>query len=99
MTSDKADYGHWSTAELALKAARKEAEGYRRLLWVIVRNYEGLQFYVSKKDLALIPEGATLLQWDEPLFDSVILKAICNPINQPGIEKSVDDSSEAEGRK
>jgi hypothetical protein len=67
---------------------------YRKLLWVIARNYEGLQLYVSNKDLALIPADAELLQWNEPLFDSVILKAICSSINQPDLAKKVHDSSE-----
>lgn len=72
---------------------------YRKLLWVIARNYEGLQMYISNKDLANIPADAELMSWNEPLYDSTILKAISSTIRQPDISTKVHDSQEGKAAK
>lgn len=67
---------------------KKQVEDYRKILWVLARR-EGLSLQIPKVDLATVPDGAELLQWDEPLFDAVMLKGICSPINQPDLAKPI----------
>lgn len=91
---DGGRYEHYSKIECA-EVLRNAVFGYRKILWVLARR-EGLSLHIPKADLATIPPEAELLQWDEPMFDAVMLKGICSPINQPDLAKSVHHSSEGE---
>ncbi len=78
-----------------LEALRKEVAGIRRVLWVLARR-EGLALHVPKAELDLVPDEAELLYWYEPIFDEVIVKGICKPINQPDLAKPVGPAPKCE---
>ncbi len=85
MTSDGLE-----TPAAELKRLRAEVAHYRKVLWVLAREAPTM-LMVSNRDLITIPDEAELLSWDDPLYDAVIFKGICNTINQPNLAKPVHD--------
>ena len=74
-----------------LTRLRAEVDRYRKVLWILAREAPTM-LMVSNRDLITIPDEAELLCWDEPLYDALIFKGICKPINQPDLAKPVHDS-------
>jgi len=68
-----------------LEQTKLQVGRYRKYLWLLARD-AGLGLHIANKDIALIPDDAELLEWNESLFDAVILKGICKHADcAPGV--------------
>jgi len=79
----------WAFCEERRRIRKESDDLLRKILWILARQSDTTTLQIPEADLVKIPDEAELMTWKEQLFDAVMIKAICKPINQPEISRRV----------